>query len=499
MARRLALSLLTVALVLLLSSPLWAVPISPEGASSVTVTVSGTGIGSFELTVSCDSAVAVFGDPSPGSIAGFTISAGKTGPGSVVISGVGSGTLDGTVATIPITMVGTVGSSTSIRGHGSFTDDLMGGYTVGTVSCSPNSFEVVRTLNIGASPSEGGTTSPPPGTHTFTSEGAVPISAIASPGWHFSGWTGGVADPNASTTMVTMDADKTVTASFSRQSSISYTLTMSVNPTGGGTTEPPAGSNTYGSDAVVDLRAIPAQGWKFVDWTGGVADPNSPNTTINLTDNKAVTANFSTDDSSLAVLSGPTGEEGGGGTSSLLLFGIIGAGLLGAATVAALVVRSRRRGFSGPSWIPEPGRPVPAALPAEPERPVPAALPPEPERPLPAASLTEAELDRVEYGLGSGILAVTGKAARRLREVIRSKTTDPASAIRIACSASAPTRLKMSIDSQRPDDMVLYSQNMMLLLLGPDVIKMLGGITVDYQESESGGTFAMSREGATSE
>ncbi|MCJ7811747.1 FG-GAP-like repeat-containing protein [bacterium] len=72
------------------------------------------------------------------------------------------------------------------------------------------------------------------------------------------------------------------------------TLTMAVNNDGWGTTTPAIGDHTYNSGEVINITAIPAAGYTFVNWTGDVADPNSANTTVAMNGNRTVTANFQT-------------------------------------------------------------------------------------------------------------------------------------------------------------------------------------------------------------
>jgi uncharacterized repeat protein (TIGR02543 family) len=64
-------------------------------------------------------------------------------------------------------------------------------------------------------PTEGGTTDPAVGVHTYPEDETVSIEAFANAGYEFDHWTGDVADPNSASTTVTMDGDKTVTAHFS--------------------------------------------------------------------------------------------------------------------------------------------------------------------------------------------------------------------------------------------------------------------------------------------
>ena len=60
----------------------------------------------------------------------------------------------------------------------------------------------------------GGTTNPTPGSHTYDSGAQVSITATPSSGYQFSGWSGDASGTSNPTT-ITMDSDKSVTASFS--------------------------------------------------------------------------------------------------------------------------------------------------------------------------------------------------------------------------------------------------------------------------------------------
>ncbi|MDY6987571.1 MAG: hypothetical protein SWQ30_05880, partial [Thermodesulfobacteriota bacterium] len=139
--------------------------------------------------------------------------------------------------------------------------------------------------------------------HTYGSGRVVDISADADPGWEFVNWTGDVADPNAESTTVTLDGDKTVTANFTQL----YTLTMAVN--GSGTTTPVIGDHTYPAGTEVDISAIESvAGWDFVNWTGDVADPNAESTTVTVDGDKTVTANFTNSSYTLTMAVSGNGE-----------------------------------------------------------------------------------------------------------------------------------------------------------------------------------------------
>jgi uncharacterized repeat protein (TIGR02543 family) len=147
------------------------------------------------------------------------------------------------------------------------------------------------TLTMAADPTAGGTTDPTVGAHVYPEDQVVAITAIPNAGYQFDGWTGDVADPNSASTTVTMDGDKTVTAHFSLLP-ITYELTMAVDPTAGGTTDPAVGVHTYPEDEVIDITAIPNAGYEFDYWEGDVTDPNSASTTVTMDGDKTVTAHF---------------------------------------------------------------------------------------------------------------------------------------------------------------------------------------------------------------
>ena len=58
-----------------------------------------------------------------------------------------------------------------------------------------------------------GSTSPS-GSRSYAWETEVSITATPDTGWRFNGWTGDVADRQSATTVITMNSDKTIIASF---------------------------------------------------------------------------------------------------------------------------------------------------------------------------------------------------------------------------------------------------------------------------------------------
>ncbi len=80
---------------------------------------------------------------------------------------------------------------------------------------------------------------------------------------------------------------------FTSSAHANKTLTISINPAGGGTVSPGT-STSVANYAVVNISATPATCYEFVNWTGSsVANPNSASTTISMGgSNRSITANF---------------------------------------------------------------------------------------------------------------------------------------------------------------------------------------------------------------
>jgi len=84
----------------------------------------------------------------------------------------------------------------------------------------------------------------------------------------------------------------TLEISYTSGAAPSGSYILSITTDGNGSTTPPEGVYMYSEGTVVDITANPDTGWAFVDWTGDVADPDSPSTTVTMDGNKTVTANF---------------------------------------------------------------------------------------------------------------------------------------------------------------------------------------------------------------
>jgi len=168
------------------------------------------------------------------------------------------------------------------------------------------------------SATEGGSvTDPGMGPFTYEFGEAVSLVAAADQGYQFVKWTGDVRtvdDVESAETTVTVRADYSITASFEPAPIVHFDLTVS-STAGGFVTAPGEGTFTYDADTVVDLIAVADECYEFTEWTGdteGIADPNSPSTTISITiaenEDKAVTACFARLRYELTLSSTPFGS-----------------------------------------------------------------------------------------------------------------------------------------------------------------------------------------------
>jgi hypothetical protein len=143
----------------------------------------------------------------------------------------------------------------------------------------------------------GAVTSPGEGTSAYDCGMDVPLVATAEEGYYFVNWSGDVdtiANVNAYTTTVTIMGDYSITANFELICSEEFVLTIS-STEGGEVTSPGEGTFPYICGTVVDLVAEADLGYHFVEWTvntSTVADVDAAETTITMSGNYSVTADF---------------------------------------------------------------------------------------------------------------------------------------------------------------------------------------------------------------
>ena len=148
------------------------------------------------------------------------------------------------------------------------------------------------------------------GSGTFDWNSSAPIVATVNAGYAFAGWTGsGVNDADALSATVAMTQDRNVTATFAIKS---YALTT--NASAGGSV---SASGTYDHGIQATITAIPQAGYSFTGWVGeGIADLNAYTTTVDMTQDRNVSAHFDTIIHSLVVSAASGGTATGGGNFS---------------------------------------------------------------------------------------------------------------------------------------------------------------------------------------
>lgn len=160
---------------------------------------------------------------------------------------------------------------------------MNGNYTI-----TANFAQVAHTLTVNST-AGGSVTTPGEGTYTYTytARTVVNIVATADAGYTFSHW-GGDASGTSTTVAVIMDSDKSVTARFK---SITYNLSVSVDPSGAGMVEltPPGGN--YLPDTEVTLTAASSVGYAFDHWSGDTSEDRN-SITITMDSDKTLVAHF---------------------------------------------------------------------------------------------------------------------------------------------------------------------------------------------------------------
>ena len=167
------------------------------------------------------------------------------------------------------------------------------------------------TINVSANPTNGGTVG---GGGSYNQGASCTVTASANTGYTFVNWTegGNVVSTQANYTF-TVTGNRTLVANFQAQPQ-NYTISVSANPTNGGTV---TGGGTYQQGQSCTVRATANNGYTFTNWTenGNVVSTNAAYT-FNVTGNRTLVANFTQQNYTISVSANPTngGTVTGGGT-----------------------------------------------------------------------------------------------------------------------------------------------------------------------------------------
>ncbi|MBR6928730.1 MAG: InlB B-repeat-containing protein [Bacteroidales bacterium] len=166
-------------------------------------------------------------------------------------------------------------------------------------------------ITVSANPTNGGTVS---GGGTYNQGQSCTVTATANSGYTFTNWTenGNVVSTQANYTF-NVTGNRTLVANFQAQQQ-SYTITVSANPTNGGTV---TGGGTYQQGQSCTVHATAATGYTFVRWTeNGTQVSTNANYTFTVTGNRNLVAQFQQQSYTITVSANPTngGTVTGGGT-----------------------------------------------------------------------------------------------------------------------------------------------------------------------------------------
>lgn len=121
---------------------------------------------------------------------------------------------------------------------------------------------------------------------TYDDGSVISLTAAPDSGYQFDGWSGD-ASGSSNPLSVTVDSDKTITASFSAIPPTQYTVSTSSN--GNGTV---SGGGTFNQGSVISLTATPNSGYQFDGWSGDASGSSNP-LSVTVDGNKNISASFS--------------------------------------------------------------------------------------------------------------------------------------------------------------------------------------------------------------
>jgi hypothetical protein len=164
------------------------------------------------------------------------------------------------------------------------------------------------TIAVSASPRDGGTVT---GGGSYQQGQSCTVTATANTGYTFTNWTenGNVVSSNANYAF-TVTGNRTLVANFTAQS---YTISVSANPSNGGTV---SGGGSYQQGQSCTVHATANSGYIFTNWTenGNVISSNA-NYTFTVTGNRTLVANFTVQSYTITATADPAngGIVTGGG------------------------------------------------------------------------------------------------------------------------------------------------------------------------------------------
>ena len=118
----------------------------------------------------------------------------------------------------------------------------------------------------------------------------VTLSATPGGGYSFGSW-GGDASGSTNPVTLTMNGNKTVTATFTQAPAPPTQYSLTVNVVGSGSVTKNPDKPSYNAGDQVTLTATPGSGYSFSNWSGDAIGTTNP-VTLTMNGNKTVTATF---------------------------------------------------------------------------------------------------------------------------------------------------------------------------------------------------------------
>ena len=166
-------------------------------------------------------------------------------------------------------------------------------------------------INVSANPTNGGTVD---GGGTYNQGTSCTVTASANPCYTFLRWTeNGMTVSSSVNYTFTVNGDRNLVAQFQAQPQ-NYTISVSANPTNGGTV---SGGGTYQEGQSCTVTATAANGYTFQRWTeNGQQVSTNASYTFTVTGNRTLVAQFQAQSYTITATADPTtgGTVSGGGT-----------------------------------------------------------------------------------------------------------------------------------------------------------------------------------------
>jgi len=244
------------------------------------------------------------------------------------------GTVTGDMASVAVEDK-TVSAPASVAVNGTF--NATADWAAVAVEIKPQTGGAPTQFSLSVSSNGSGSVSLNPPGGVYDPGTVVTLTANPAVGFQFTGWSGdltGVTNPAT----ITMNSNKSVTATFTETAASQFTLTANTSGSGSVTLNPPGG--VYDTGAVVTLTANPAVGFQFTGWSGDLSGVTNP-TTMTMNANKSVTATFTPIGGGGGAVTHEETKTGGSSSSNVVATSAVLNGVSGNLYLASIASRPR--------------------------------------------------------------------------------------------------------------------------------------------------------------